>query len=593
MLMSLVLFSNNAQSTLALPIAASDTSLSVASGTGSEFPSISGNQYFTLTLIDAATGTINEICYVTARNGDTMTVKRGQEGTSARAWGAGDTAANLLTSGTTALFTQAAQLQKQAGNYATDGGSTNAILVNLNPAITSSNDLIGVPIRILVSFTNTGPTTLTVNGIQASVGYPDGSALKSGALQNQSLYEFVYVVSSLGNYFRVDAPQIQASQLQQQSGNFAVDTGSSGSAIVISLSTVPASMSSLVGAPIRFKSNQTVSGPCTLNVNGLGNYPLQHPSNVPTRSGSIYAGGVYTAVFDGSVFHLQELEPAYNFAVDTGSTNNLVASAAPSPPSYVGYSIKVKVANSNTGATRINVDGLGNIQVVFPGAIPLIGGELVAGGIYTFTYDGLYWLLEHIRVKKGRVYIRATGNGTFTVPGGVFQLTGYVTGGGGGGSNINTPDGINTASGGAGSAGATEPFQVDVTPGQQIPYYVGPGGGAQYDGADSSFGNITAKAGRGASFTGANISPGGFGGVASSTGYSGGDGGDGQSGNQIKTGGGNGGASYWGGGGRAGNPGGHNGQAPGSGGGGAYQYANSNGINYGGSGANGIIEVNW
>lgn len=96
-----LLAANNAQTVLAAGISASATSLTVNSGTGSLFPAPSaGVSFFKLTLIDAATGQLTEIVHVTARSGDTMTIDRAQEGTTARAWSANDIAANMMTAGT-------------------------------------------------------------------------------------------------------------------------------------------------------------------------------------------------------------------------------------------------------------------------------------------------------------------------------------------------------------------------------------------------------------------------------------------------------------------------------------------------------------
>ncbi|HAS0804889.1 TPA: hypothetical protein JAX15_004734 [Enterobacter roggenkampii] len=101
----ILLTANNAQTVLAAGISASATSLTVNSGTGALFPSASaGVSYFKLTLVDAATGQLSEIVHVTARSGDTMTITRGQEGTTARAWSANDIAANMLTAGTISLL---------------------------------------------------------------------------------------------------------------------------------------------------------------------------------------------------------------------------------------------------------------------------------------------------------------------------------------------------------------------------------------------------------------------------------------------------------------------------------------------------------
>lgn len=104
------LFKNLATTTLASPITNTATSLTVAAGTGSLFPSPTAGQQFALDLNDAATGQIHEIVYVTAVSGDTFTVVRGQEGTSALSWLAGDYAVNKVTAGTLASFAQTASV---------------------------------------------------------------------------------------------------------------------------------------------------------------------------------------------------------------------------------------------------------------------------------------------------------------------------------------------------------------------------------------------------------------------------------------------------------------------------------------------------
>jgi hypothetical protein len=81
-------FTNNAFSTLASSINTSAVTISLAAGTGSRFPTLGGGDFFFGTLIDASNNL--EIVRVTARSGDTLTVVRGQDGTSARSYAAGD-----------------------------------------------------------------------------------------------------------------------------------------------------------------------------------------------------------------------------------------------------------------------------------------------------------------------------------------------------------------------------------------------------------------------------------------------------------------------------------------------------------------------
>lgn len=83
-----VLFTNNASTTLASGITAVATSITVATGQGSLFPNPSAPDFFYATLANASN--VLEIVKCTARSGDTLTVTRAQEGTTATAYSTGD-----------------------------------------------------------------------------------------------------------------------------------------------------------------------------------------------------------------------------------------------------------------------------------------------------------------------------------------------------------------------------------------------------------------------------------------------------------------------------------------------------------------------
>ncbi|HAS0804672.1 TPA: hypothetical protein JAX15_004603 [Enterobacter roggenkampii] len=182
-----LLTANNAQTVLAAGISASATSLTVNSGTGALFPAVtSGVSFFKLTLVDAATGQLLEIVHVTARTGDSMTIVRAQEGTTARAWSANDIAANMLTAGTIALL---APLDSPsltgtptvptaaAGTSTTQAASTEFVA-------TAKGRLLSIRI-----FTSTGSYTpsagvknqkITLVGGGGGGGYAGGSNIGSG-----------------------------------------------------------------------------------------------------------------------------------------------------------------------------------------------------------------------------------------------------------------------------------------------------------------------------------------------------------------------------------------------------------------------------
>ena len=104
--MALLIFANNAQTSLANGISSTATTITVAPATGSLFPSPTSGQEFYATITDVATETITEIVLCTARSGDNLTVTRGVDNTTAKTWSAGSLFAMLVTAGTQQRFLQ-------------------------------------------------------------------------------------------------------------------------------------------------------------------------------------------------------------------------------------------------------------------------------------------------------------------------------------------------------------------------------------------------------------------------------------------------------------------------------------------------------
>lgn len=92
--------SNNASGLLALAISDSDTSLTLEAGHGSRFPVLGSGDWFPITVVRASDPSQFEIMRCTGRSGDTLTVERAQEGTSALAFDPGDVVELRLTAGT-------------------------------------------------------------------------------------------------------------------------------------------------------------------------------------------------------------------------------------------------------------------------------------------------------------------------------------------------------------------------------------------------------------------------------------------------------------------------------------------------------------
>ena len=137
-------FTNNAATTLASGITNSATSLTVASGTGGQFPALTGNNFFYCTLQNVA-GTTIEIVKVTARSTDTFTIVRAQEGTTASAFSTGDKVELRLTAGEiNQLFAGATQ-----GSGTDQVFHENGTTVNTSYTLTTGRNAVSVgPISI-------------------------------------------------------------------------------------------------------------------------------------------------------------------------------------------------------------------------------------------------------------------------------------------------------------------------------------------------------------------------------------------------------------------------------------------------------------
>ena len=85
-----------------------------------------------------------------------------------------------------------------------------------------------------------------------------------------------------------------------------------------------------------------------------------------------------------------------NYYADSSGTANTVTVSTGTGIVFTfiaGQMLQIKVANSNTGAATLSVNGTSANLVLPIGAAQLAGGELQAGGIYTVLYDGTNWQL--------------------------------------------------------------------------------------------------------------------------------------------------------------------------------------------------------
>lgn len=302
----------------------------------------------------------------------------------------------------------------------------------------------------------------------------------------------------------------------------------------------------------------------------------------------------------------QVQDSSLQWLTSVAGTNTITASIAPGPTAYVaGQTFRFVSAGANTGATTLNINGLGAKSVTKRGAVALIAGDIPSGSVIEVVYDGTQFQMH--TVGRGQ-YIGTqvfTANGTYTPTTGVTLAEVEVMGAGGGGGGALATGVGQFSIGAGGGAGAYCRGLISNPVAGAIAVGTGGAGGAGAVGAT----------GGNSGYQGLIVAAGGVGGsvgaaAATSTANGGAGGAPGTPGNIVNTNGsagqpgwantanlqgvtGIGASSIYGAGGinaATGNIAGSNGLGFGSGGSGAFNLA-SQAARSGGNGANGIVIV--
>jgi hypothetical protein len=85
------------------------------------------------------------------------------------------------------------------------------------------------------------------------------------------------------------------------------------------------------------------------------------------------------------------------YAADTGTANTYAVALSPALGAYAaGVGVEFRVTNANTGASTLNVNGLGAKALTKSGTTALASGDLKAGQIVTAIYDGTQFQLQGV-----------------------------------------------------------------------------------------------------------------------------------------------------------------------------------------------------
>lgn len=83
------------------------------------------------------------------------------------------------------------------------------------------------------------------------------------------------------------------------------------------------------------------------------------------------------------------------YATATGSANVYIATLTPALSAYAeGVSLRLKINVTNTGASMVNVNGLGEKSIKKANGADVNIGQLKVGSIYTLSYNGSAFILQ-------------------------------------------------------------------------------------------------------------------------------------------------------------------------------------------------------
>jgi len=192
---------------------------------------------------------------------------------------------------------------------------------------------------------------------------------------------------------------VTSTQVQRNSFNYAAGTYSAGNYTVTLSPAVTVLTDGLLVTMIAGSTNATTTP--TLQLNALSPKPIVSFGGSPAI-GDILADSAYLLVYNGDNDNFQLLNPSltaaqsylvqkqyYNFAPDIGVANAYVANLVLPPLVSLsdGITVYLQIANTNTGASTLAVNGSSAAPIVSLNGSALTGGEIVADSLQMFMYS--------------------------------------------------------------------------------------------------------------------------------------------------------------------------------------------------------------
>lgn len=283
-----------------------------------------------------------------------------------------------------------------------DGGAT------VEPYYNSANPLIPFS-----GPANSGTQQYTVRTGLCAIALKPGTAAPSGSQSTpvaDTGYVALYYVTVTNGQTTITSPNFSVvpgapfvslplpqvpTAIQQQAGNWAVDTGTANAMAI----TLPAGTTLTPGMPLRIKKgSSTNTGAVTVTINGGSPVQVLWADGTQLANGDFGGSFVANAVFDGTSVRLTggANGPTYfsrsgvYYGTDAGATNAMVVATTTSLTTLTAGTVVLvhNVVAGNTGATTLSLNSFGAKSCSMADGTAFAGGELDTGDDALFEYDG-------------------------------------------------------------------------------------------------------------------------------------------------------------------------------------------------------------
>lgn len=209
-----------------------------------------------------------------------------------------------------------------------------------------------------------------------------------------------------------------------------ISVSGSDSQIGLNITTKGGGFANINGGHIYYAGSGTRVAP---NDGGLGSAPI---TGIIIGNGTTYAAASHGSDFM-SPADVQNNSATAAFDGGGGGANHYTLSMSPAISNYqLGQSFFFATANANTGASDVNINGVGTVSILRPDGSALITGDILANTIIEIGCDGTNFRLINAPVGAGSTTITTlgtitTGNwsgSTIAVNKGGTNLTSYTKG---------------------------------------------------------------------------------------------------------------------------------------------------------------------